>query len=377
MLRNRLMSLAAIAMFAVSCKKEINDQQFSAQSASNASVQSAGTVYTLSNHADKNEVLVYNRNASGELTFLNAYSTGGTGNGTGLGSQGAVVLSKNNEWLLAVNAGSNSISSFKIWSDGLQLVSTVSSGGTLPISVTEFNNIVYVLNAGGDGNISGFKLDDAGNLKAIANSVRSLSSASAAPAQISFTESGKAVVVTEKADNEIITYTVDEEGNPGIMHSVASSTPTPFGFAVGKNGYIYVSEAAGSAVGMSTVSSYHVSDDGSITLVKGSVNAGQTSACWVVQTNNGKYIFSTNAASGTISSFATNNAGNVVVLNGVAASTNASPIDAALSNNSKFLYVLNSANQTISSYAITNDGSLNPVQVATGLPISAVGLAAK
>ena len=162
------------------------------------------------------------------------------------------------------------------------------------------------------------------------------------------------------------------------MHSISSSTPIPFGFAVANNSYIYVSQAAGTP-NASTVSSYYVKDDGSISLIDGSIGAGQTSACWVVLTNNGKYIFTTNAGSGSISSFKTNHSEDIAVLNAVAAATgtNSSPIDAALSNNSKFLYVLTSGNQAISAFAVGNDGSLGRVQVETGLPIGTSGLAAK
>jgi len=375
------MLIAALSILLASCQKEIDRQNSSVSSSvleSNEKIGNEGMVYTLSNQVSENKVLAYSRDASGHLTFLKAYSTGEKGTGAGLGSQEAVILSRNNEWLLAVNAGSNSVSSFKISRNNLQLISTVSSQGTTPISVTEHNNIVYVLNAGGSGNISGFTLDQSGNLKPIANSVRPLSSTSASPAQISFTTNGKAVVVTEKATNKIITYTINSDGIPGIMHSISSSTPIPFGFAVANNSYIYVSQAAGTP-NASTVSSYYVKDDGSISLVDGSVGAGQTSACWVVLTNNGKYIFTTNAGSGSISSFKTNHSGDIAVLNAVAAATgtNSSPIDAALSNNSKFLYVLTSGNQAISAFAVGNDGSLGRVQVETGLQIGTSGLAAK
>ena len=262
MARNHFMPFVALSILLASCQKELENKNGSAQSSflkSDEKIEGRGMLYTLSNQVSENQVLVYSRNVSGRLTFLKSYSTGGTGTGAGLGSQEAVILSHNNEWLLAVNAGSNSVSSFKISGDDLQLVSTASSQGTTPISVAEYNNIVYVLNAGGNGNISGFKLDDSGNLKTIANSVRPLSSTSASPAQISFTANGKAVVISEKATNKIITYTINNEGIPGSMHSVSSSTPTPFGFAVANNNYIYVSQAAG-APNASTVSSYYVRD---------------------------------------------------------------------------------------------------------------------
>jgi 6-phosphogluconolactonase (cycloisomerase 2 family) len=337
---------AAASFFLISCQKDIKTtatEETVAQRNALTNAQrkggAAGYVYTLSNQTAGNKVLVYSRSADGTLKYVSSYPTGGTGTGGGLGNQGAVVLSENNDLLLAVNPGSNSVSSFTISGGGLQWVSTVSSGGTTPVSVTVNHDLVYVLNAGGSGNITGFNLHADGSLHAIAGSSRPLSSASAGAAQISFVADGNVVAVTEKATNKIITYTINANGTPGLMHSLTSVRPTPFGFAVGKNGIIYVSEAVGGAPGASDVSSYYISSNGMISLVDGPTATGQTAACWVVVTNNGKYVYTTNTGSNNISSFRAGHAGSLDVLHAIAATTGAGPIDAALSNNSKFLYI--------------------------------------
>ena len=278
----------------------------------------------------------------------------------------------------AVNAGSNTISSFKITGNGLNLKSTVGSGGMQPVSITEEDGVVYVLNAGGTGNISGFKLGNNDKLTAIPNTTRPLSSSAAGAAQVSFVRNGKVLVVTEKATNKIITYTVNEWGVPGAMHSITSSNPTPFGFAPGRFGNIYVSEAVGGAPGASTLSSYHVNNSGVITLVDGPVGAGQSAACWVVLTGNGKYAYATNTASNNISSFSVHQySGNLTVLSAIAATTPVGPIDAALSDKSKYLYVLNAGSHSISAFAVAGNGSLSNVQTVPGLPVGANGLAAR
>ena len=210
-------------------------------------------VYTLSNQVSGNSVMEYERSNDGMITFNASYPTGGTGTGGGLGNQGAVILGEDDEILLAVNPGSNSISSFKVTGNGLNLKSTVSSGGMRPVSITMNDDIVYVLNAGGSGNISGFKLGNNDKLTPIPNSMRPLSSATSGAAQISFVNEGKVVVITEKATNKIITYTINGMGVPGVMHSITSANATPFGFDAGKNGNIFVSEAAGGAPGASTL----------------------------------------------------------------------------------------------------------------------------
>ena len=335
-------------------------------------------VYTLSNQVGGNAVIDFVRGSNGTLTYSASYATGGNGTGGGLGNQGAVILTDgDDDVLLAVNAGSNSISSFKVNGNGLQLRSTVNSGGMRPVSITQHDDIVYVLNAGGSGNISGFKLSGNKMLTPIPNSTRSLSSAASGAAQVSFVNDGKVVVITEKATNKIITYTVDEDGMPGAMHTITSSSPTPFGFADGKHGNIFVSEAVGGAPGASVLSSYHVSNNGTITLLDGSVGAGQSAACWVVITKNGKFAYTTNTASNNLSTFEVNNDGDITVSQAVSATTQAGPIDAALNNNSKYLYALNSVAHSIQVFEVANNGMLSHVQTLAGIPAGATGLAAK
>src|SRR4051812_44397377 len=143
-------------------------------------------VYTLSNQMAKNEVLVFNRDAKGALTFKTSYSTNGTGTGATLGSQGALALTKNKSWLFAVNAGSNEISVFKVGSNGsLSLTDKKGSGGITPMSITNYNNLVYVLNGGSSPNISGFLLNPGdGSLTPIPLSARQLPDKVPGPAQV-------------------------------------------------------------------------------------------------------------------------------------------------------------------------------------------------
>ena len=72
----------------------------------------AGVIYTMDNSAEGNHVLAYARGADGRLEATGAFASEGRGTGTGLGSQGAVVLSSNGRWVFACNAGSNEISVF-------------------------------------------------------------------------------------------------------------------------------------------------------------------------------------------------------------------------------------------------------------------------
>jgi 6-phosphogluconolactonase len=341
-----------------------------------AAAGDSGAVYTLTNNAAGNAVAIFNRAADGTLTPAGSVPTGGLGTGAGLGSQGALTLSANHQWLFAVNAGSNEISVFAVQANGLTLADKVSSGGVHPISVTNYKDLVYVLNDGGSGNIAGFTLGNYGQLTPIANSTRSLSNhgvgAAPGPAQISFSLDGSVLAVTEKATNQIDTFAVSDDGLAGQVVIHPSAGVTPFGFAFTRRGTLIVSEAAAS-----TASSYDVSDD-SFELISAAVPTHQTAACWAVATKNGKFAYTADAGSGAISLYGVGRDGSLTLRASAAGVTGAGshPSDMALSHDSQFLYVLANATQSIGAFAVQGDGSLTAVSGASGLPATAVGLAA-
>lgn len=338
----------------------------------------AAAVYSATNGAAGNEVLVFARAADGGLSAPSAFATGGQGTGGGLGNQGGVVLSGDNRLLFVVNAASNDVSLFAVRPAGLELLDRVPSGGQRPVSVAVFRKLVYVLNAGGSGNIAGFVVS--GNtLQPLANSSRPLSSASAGAAQVSFDPKGRVLVVTEKATNVISTYTVGSDGlatGPTVQPSVGA---TPFGFAFSQRGVLVVSEAFGGAPDASALSSYHVSAGGVLSVVSPSVGTTETAACWVVITRTGRFAYTSNTGSGTITGYAIGSDGSLAVLDadGVTATTGAGPIDLALSGNSRFLYSLDSGSGTISAFRVEGDGSLTGIADAEGLPAGSNGLAAR
>ncbi len=342
-----------------------------------------GDVYVPTNQPTGNSIMVFHRDAAGMLTFVGSVASGGMGAGTGadpLASQGAVLLSGDNRLLFAVNAGSNSISVFAVSGDQLALLDTVSSGGTLPVSLTVWDNLLYVLNAGGTPNVSGFTIGPRTNrLTPLAGSTQNLpGGAAAAPAEVSFSPDGNVLVVTEKGTNLIDTFVIDDNGvaQPGV--SFPSSGTTPFGFAFGHDNVVVVSDA-GSGAGTAAVSSYNVDQNGDVALVTPALGDTQTAACWLLLSQSGRFAYTTNAGSGTISSFAVAEDGNLGLLNVAAASTGAgsTPTDMDLSNNGQFLYIRNGGNGTISGFHVEADGSLTPVTTVSGLPAGSQGIAAR
>jgi 6-phosphogluconolactonase len=340
-----------------------------------AMASSPGAVYTLTNSPAGNAVQVFNRAGDGSLTPNGEFATGGTGTGGGLGSQGAVEL--DGKLLFAVNTGSDSISAFEARRGALELVDTVASGADQPISLTVRDGLVYVLNAGGAGNISGFTVSKRGQLTPLAGSTRPLSGSGVGPAQVSFDPEGELLVVTEKNTNLIDVYEVDDDGLASGPSSHLSSGATPFGFGFDKRDHLIVSEAFGGAVDQSAVSSYGV-DDGEIEPITSSAKTTETAACWIAVTKNGRFAYTTNTGSGSISGYGISHYGGLSLLDadGRTGVTGPEPIDMAFSRNSRFLYSLNSGDETISGFRVSADGSLTAIGDVTGLPDGATGLAA-
>jgi 6-phosphogluconolactonase (cycloisomerase 2 family) len=337
-------------------------------------------VVTESNSASGNEVVVYSRSNNGSLSFQGSYPTGGTGNGGSLHSQGAVTIS--GRYIFAVNAGSNEVSVLKFQGNNLKLVDKKSSGGTLPVSLTVHDDYLYVLNAGGDGNITGFKINDEkdGIITQIPNSTRPLSGSGTAPAQIEFSPNGRVLVVTEKATNIIDTYIVNRRGIASGPNSQPSTGQTPYGFEFDRRGRLIVSDAVGGTAGAGAMTSYRVGYGG-LNLVSGPVADNQTAPCWVVVTKNGRYTYTTNTGTANISGYRIHHNGRITLFDdgGNTASTGdgSTPIDMALDHSSRYLYALGAGTHTISVFKINNyNGSLISVQTVSGLPDHSAGLAA-
>jgi 6-phosphogluconolactonase (cycloisomerase 2 family) len=331
-----------------------------------------GNVFTLTNSPAGNAVAIFAQQADGSLAAAGQVSTGGLGSGSGLGSQGSLTKSEDGRWLLAVNAGSNDISLFSIGSGDISLAGRAASGGTTPISVTIYHDLVYVLNAGGSGNISGFAIGSQGDLEPIAGSTQPLSGAAVGPAQVSFSSDGRWLVVTEKNTNSIDVYPVNKEGVAGapVNRSIPGSGTTPFGFAFGKQDELVVSEA-----GTGSASSYTIAKDGTLSLISGAAATHQGAPCWVALTNDGRYAYIANATSGSITGFSVDHDGRLSPLSndGVTGRVNAGAADLALSHDSNFLYQLDGSR--ITAFHVESNGQLTALG-SVAKPAGSVGVAA-
>jgi hypothetical protein len=268
----------------------------------------AGAVFVQTNDISNNAILAYARSADGTLTLAGRYATGGRG-GTEvqaptdpLSSQSSLVYDRQQRLLYAVNAGSDTLTVFAVHGTSLRLLQIVSSGGSFPTSVAIHDRLVYVLNAGDDGTISGFY---SGNdrLTPIAGSVRSLGLANAtppfflsSPAQIGISDDGAQVLVSAKANGFVDAFALGPDGRPASAPVLTATGPVPFAFVFDSRGRVVLADAKGSA------NTYRVSSSGALIAAGTPVANGQKATCWIVRARG--YYYATNTASNTITGYA-------------------------------------------------------------------------
>jgi 6-phosphogluconolactonase (cycloisomerase 2 family) len=286
-----------------------------------------GWVYTATNNPNGNAVFVYKRAANGQLTQTATVPTGGKGIASEppfgfpiVDSSGSINLTADGKLLFVVNAGSNSVTSFRVTSSGLHKVSVASTHGKLPISLASSGNLLYVVNEVSK-NIYGWTFTSNGVLHPIAASNRKLTAVTPAgkkdkvgvAAGIGFTADGAVVAVTQRGlprtYGEINTFAIGQGGGAGKAQAFATKgVANPFGFsAVGK--YLVVSNAglvktpSGAMPNpfdvtqfTGTVATYKVSDSGKVKFV-GNTSSGGRAACWLIITKNGKVAITTNTLS--------------------------------------------------------------------------------
>ena len=336
---------------------------------------SEGLVFVQRNDSP-NAVVVFRRGDDGGLTEVDSVQTGGAGSGAPhLPSQGSVTLAGAGRHLLVTNAGSDDVSLLVITDDGGLRQAGRTPAGSRPRSVAEHDGLVYVL-ATGTPALLGFRITDAG-LEPLAGGEHALA-AGADPAQVGFAPDGSAVVVTERGANAITVFPVAADGSLGAAQSVASSGPTPYGFAFTSTGVLVVTEAFGAEKGAAAASSYAVAGTDLRPVTKSAGN-GRSEICWAVTTPDDRFAYTTNFADGAVSSYAIAPDGRLTVEDSTAGLTvDGRPglRDETLADGGRFLYALDADSGSLFGWSVHGDGRLSPLGSWGGLPLTAAGLAA-
>jgi 6-phosphogluconolactonase (cycloisomerase 2 family) len=336
---------------------------------------SEGAVYVQTNEP-QNAVVMFRRGANGALARTGSYETGGAGdNGPHLTSQGSVTLTGDGGHLLVTNAASNDVTVFSVGAGGELAALGRAPAGAAPKSVAEHAGVVYVLATGAPA-VVGFRLT-AGGLEPMDGGEHALAPG-ADPAQVGFTADGSALLVTERGTDSIVSFPVGGDGTLGAAQTVASSGPTPYGFACSSDGTLVVTEAFRAQKGAAAASSYTL-DGSTVTPVTRSAGNGRSEICWAVVTPDGAYAFTTNFADGAVSRYAIA-AGGALTLDDAAAGITVDGRpglrDEALSAGGDYLYAIDADAGSVFGWAVGAGGELSPIGSWDGLPATVAGLAA-
>lgn len=384
-----LLAAVAVAVFAL-------PGMASAKSPSKSKAKVVGRVYTETNNPKQNQVLIFDRFANGHLKFVKAVATGGQGGqqlqpGCAptcpfLDTQGELAQTSGGKLVFAVNAGSDSVSSFRATPSGLKLVSVHSSGGKFPNSLTIHGNLLYVLDSGifpmpgpaVPGNIAGLRFTAAGHLTAVSGSIRPLTPTVPGLArQVGFNNNGKLLVVsllgdptlpTPVATDSIDTFQVSASGAASAPTPHNATTPFPFGFAFDPNDHLIMSQVTSLTVpGAGNTASYNVAGSGALTPIA-TVPTKGTAPCWVTITPNGKYAYVVNTGGGAPTGGFTSEYrlfpnGSLKLLGNTPVRANEFALtDETLSSDSHYLYVLSTgaspATHHIDEYRVGVNGIL-------------------
>jgi 6-phosphogluconolactonase len=337
----------------------------------------SGAVFVMTNNATANEVISYQRTPDGQLFVGGTFETDGRGSGgtiDPLQSQGSLLLSQDHTLLFAANAGSGTISVFRVHGAWLELVDRAPSGGSEPISIAQNGSYVYVLNGAAAGAVTAFRWDDR-KLRQIPGSTRYLSGTSAGGSSISVSPDNKTLVVTERLTNNIDTFAINPDGTLGPIVVNAGNPPGVFAARYAPNGALVVSETGpGGVPNASTISSFSVLANGKLTPITAGLPTLGAANCWNAISPNGKWAYVSNAASNSISGFAIGSNGALTPIAGTVLGSNppgSANLDITVSSDNSYVYTLNSGAGTIGIFAIQHDGSLVALGQIDGLSAAA------
>ncbi len=356
-----------------------------------------GAVY-VGTDGQTNGLVAYGQKADGTLAFIGEYLSGGAGGRLNTGGpidpliSAHSVLNVDNRFVLQVNAGSNTVSSFRVNKDfSLTLVSVVPSGGFGPDTIVERDGVVYVANVSSDGvytgppdqvgDIDAFELNlGTGHLQEIPGSKRQLLGR---PSDLAVGPSGRSLVVSiynagstaisdSAATAELESFAIVRPGflTPSPVSTITSTQrnnvqernlPSAIGIAI--------RELPGHEVVVVTESREFL--------------ANGHSSCWISFDKDGQTFWVVSASSSIISSFRFNEDGSVeeidsraatgIPVNPAAANPAAGAtgfVDVAETGDSNFLYELESGTGKVAIYRIFSpDSPLTLLhQISTGLP---------
>ncbi len=361
---SRLVPAIGVGMLAMTA---LAAPAFASPTASAGDRGNTGAVFVQTDNTAGNAVAAYHRAPDGTLTLAGTYPTGGLGGILSgsvvdhLASQGSLTYDDEHGLLFAVNAGSDTVSVFRVFGDRLELRQVIGSGGAFPVSVTVHGNHAYVLDALGGGSLYGYRIAD-GHLTPIPGSSRRLGLDPNAtpqftntPGQVAFTPDGSRILVTTKANgNSVDVFAVRPDGrlSRSPVVNVEPDTAVPFAISFDRAGHVLIAEAGPNALATFALS-------GGTATQLAIADTGQMATCWVAPA--GRYFYASNAGSGSVSGYTVDGAGQLTALGNT--KTDAGTVDASAAGG--FLYVQTGAAGIVDEFAVGAGGALTSLGAVT------------
>ncbi len=183
--------------------------------------------------------------------------------------------------------------------------------------------------------------------------------------------------MTERGTDSISSFPVQPDGSLGMIQTIPSSGPTPYGFAFTRGGTLVVTEAFRAEKGAAAASTYSV-NGATITPVTMSVGNGRSEICWAVVTPDDRFAFTTNFADGAVSRYAIAADGRLTLEDpaaGISVDGRPGLRDEALTADGRYLYAIDTDTGSIVGWAVDRAGSLLLIGSWGGLPATVAGLA--
>ena len=225
--------------------------------------------------------------------------------------------------LLAVNAGSDTLTRFSVHGTSLEREQVISTGGQFPVSIAASGRNVYVLNAGGDGSVSGFRRTG-GSLHAIPGIGAPTRSRRQHPAGLPCISGADRDHPRRRPAGRVDQDArhgrrLRDRGRPKAFAAptVTSTGPVPFPFVFDPAGRIVLGDASG------VLSTWSFAADGTLVPVAQAPSNHQVALCWLAEV--GGHLYTTNTGSNSVTGYDEGSDGTLTLLDadGVTATTDA------------------------------------------------------
>ncbi|CAM1373056.1 lactonase family protein [Tenacibaculum xiamenense] len=391
--------------------------------------ENANYIYVATNDKHENSVIAF-KHFKNKIEEIGEFGTKGKGTGNieifdwgydithplkdgidPLISAYSVYKTNDNKFLLVVNPGDGSLTSFKIKENGkLSFVNIVKTGDIHPLSIAVHKNIVYVASAGSvapptppfTGNLKGFFIDNNGKLTPIENSMRNLN---ARPSCTMFTPDGKFLAVNELVTGLTKVYAVNKKtgklSKDPISQAQSPNNGTngrwlaiPVGFDIASfkdHHVLYAAEARflnekgmfreeANVVPQSSkyswqtgsTTAYKIDKNGMISVLSPDVLTGNNSEggeianCWIEISPDKKHLWAANALSSSYSLYDISDSGAIKLDKRAAFKVKDESLffgDLIHSTDGKYLYQLIGNKGAIYVFKILSNGNLKPMMM--------------